>query len=256
MFISDNFYLDGIHCDEIGVSLITLDNDIINRYGLDFDREITQHSEVNSNHIYFNEKDNVKSFVLNICPSIDNYRKWDRNLIDLVYNWVLQDRFMPFISEDDPYLTYYVKPIKIVKYFSSSMEGYLEITFQPLSNYAYNLDVQDVTIEGEKIIKIDNISNIFDEYYYPIIEVENFSDGEDIIIENLSSDSEPMVISGLAKNEKIIIDNSMYVVTNDANENLLCLTNRKWLKLVKGINFIRISGNCNILIKSEFPCFG
>ena len=69
MFISDKFYLDGIHCDEIGVSLITLNNDIINDYGIGFDKNVGLDSVSYNNPIYYNEVDNVEDVILNICPS-------------------------------------------------------------------------------------------------------------------------------------------------------------------------------------------
>ena len=256
MFISDKFYLDGIHCDEIGVSLITLNNDIINDYGIGFDKNVGLDSVSYNNPIYYNEVDNVEDVILNICPSNEYDLTWDNQLIEDVYKWILQDRFMPFISEDDLDLIYYFKPIKITKKFSAFMEGYLEVTFKPLSNYAYKRDLKKSSVVIEKVININNVSNSFEDYYSPVIELENLGSFDDeISITNLTLDSEPMVISGLSKNEKIVIDNAMCTVLDSNNNNILGRSNRKWLKLKKGSNSIKVVGNCNIVIKSEFPCF-
>ena len=64
-----------------------------------------------------------------------------------------------------------------------------------------------------------------------------------------------MIISELSKNEKIVIDNAMCTILDSNNNNILGRSNRKWLKLKKGSNSIKVVGSCNIVIKSEFPCF-
>ncbi|WP_051599154.1 hypothetical protein [Metaclostridioides mangenotii] len=55
-------------------------------------------------------------------------------------------------------------------------------------------------------------------YCFPIFEIENLSN-EDIVIENTSLDSDPLVIRGLDLNEKIYIDNLLYVVQTDEGVN-------------------------------------
>ena len=256
MFISDKFYLDGVHSDEIGVSLITLDTDVINDYGISFSKNVEVDALSSNAHVFYEGGDDLEDIVLYMCPASEGDLTWDNELIEDVYRYLLQDKFMSFISEDDLDLIYYIKPTKITKKFSASMEGYLEVTFKLLSNCAYKRDLKKGLVQPEKRFTIKNISNTFDKFYMPIIEIENLDINKGtIIIENLTLGCEPMLISGLKVGEKIIIDNAMCTVVGINNENKLKCCNRKWIKLCKSDNLIRVSGHCNIVIKSEFPLF-
>ena len=132
-------------------------------------------------------------------------------------------------------------------------EGYLEITFQPFSNYAYMKYNKKITVYDSNSFRINNPS-ASNEVYKPIIKIKTFEDTPDtIIIENETTGCEPFIIQNLNPNEVITVDSLLGTVYNDKNENLLMNCNRKWLNLNRGENKINILGNAEIDIKCQFP---
>ncbi|MBS5788147.1 MAG: hypothetical protein KIC98_09585 [Clostridioides difficile] len=71
-----------------------------------------------------------------------------------------------------------------------------------------------------------------------------------------SLDSEPLVITGLDLNVKIYIDNLLYVVQTEKGVNRFDCCNRNWIKLKKGNNILKLTGNFNITISVKFPIKG
>lgn len=256
MFISEKFYFNNIYCDDMGVMLVTFNDGIINDYGFSYSEEITSDNTYNNNPYYFEDKKNIEDIVLNICltDESNNALTWDDMSLEEVCGWLITDGFKPFISEDNLDLVYYLKAKKISKKLTNDRKGYLEVTFQPYTSYAYKKYTKSIVVEKEKDIDVINYSNL-NKRYRPIIEIENLGDELNLItIENTTIDSvEYFEIHGLLNGEKVIIDNLFYTVLNDEGDNRFSLCNRKWIELARGKNKLKICGNCKVTIKAEYP---
>lgn len=257
MFISEEFWFDGVFSKDMSILLVTTESEIINNYGFIYSKELESDKTLNNNPYYKIGEENVEDITLYFCLANMNGQSyvWDDFTLERIYDWLVQKDFKPFISKDNPELTYYLKAKKVTRKFTKDMKGYLEIVFQPYTNYAYVDFNKPIKVSRPIEIKINNKSNIEDEYCFPVFEIENLGN-EDIVIGNTSLDSEPLVITGLDLNEKIYVDNLLYVVQTDEGLNRFDCCNRNWIKLKKGNNILKLTGNFNITISAKFPIKG
>ena len=170
MFISSKFIFNGIHCDDMNVNLISFDSEIFNKYGFDYSEEITMVKNKRFSSYYLEEQSEADDITLcMVLSDIDNNAMtWDKTTLDSVLDWLIRDDFCSFVSEDDLDLVYYLKVIKVSKYFTYDMKGYIEVTFKPYSNYAYKRVNKTITTDIETDFKFLNRSNV-DYKYNPIL---------------------------------------------------------------------------------------
>ena len=245
-FISENFSFNNISNKDIGVDLVTFDDEFFKEVGLTYSEEISLDGSFSSNPYYSKNEEDTEDIVLNLLR-VDEYgnkKQWDRESIIEVMDWIITDTFKPFVSEDDLDVFYYFKAKRVIKKFTPDMYGYLEVTFKPYTNYAY----YSVVANGNSTIYINNVSNV-DKPYKPIIRVSNIT--QDITIKNESiGDSEAFKLTE-ATND-IIIDCALCTVKDINGNNLFSKCNRKWISLIKGENRISVIGG-NATIFCEFP---
>lgn len=257
MFYSPNFSFDGIDNDMMDVVLVTtINSDVLNTIGTTYIETIKSENTKTNNPYYLLESKGTETLLLEFAyvDLKDNSPLvWDEDKIDEIVAWLYKDSFKPFVSYDNDEITYYLKATKIYKRFDSNMRGMIDVEFQPYTAYGYKYFEKKVICKGEVETKILNESSISSEFYEPIIEVKALEDG-DIKIENLSiEEDEPLVIKGMKKNDVIIIDNFTYTVQNDLGENKFLLVNRNWIRLKKKKNILKITGNCEVVIKCNYP---
>lgn len=254
MFISDKFVFNGIHSDDMGVSLVTFDNNLFNIYGLSYNEEISLNkSGVDMSHFVKGEG-TIEEIELNLVlvDKDNNPLIWDDYSIMEITNWLITDSFVEFISEDNIDLVYYLKTKKIVKNFTMDRQGYLQVILQPFSNLGYIKYDGDFSITNNGEFSITSPSSFKE--YIPIITIKNLGDNLDIItLENEKFPNEVFEISNLDKSEVVTIDGLLGTVYNEYGDNLLMNCNRKWLKLTNGRNKIKVKGNIDINVKCQFP---
>lgn len=254
MFISDKFIFNGIHSDEMGVSLVTFDSNMFNPYGLSYSQEISLSKGGKDMSHFTEESEEIGEIELNIAliDKNDNPVVWDDYTTMDITDWLITDSFVEFISEDNVDLVYYLKTKKIVKNFTKDRQGYLQVTLQPFSNSAYIKYSKRYTFNESGSFIIDCLSTLKD--YKPVIEIKNLDDNLNIItIENETIGGEPFEIRDLDSGETVVVDGLMGTVYNEYKDNLLMKCNRKWLRLTRGENKINVSGNVEIYIRCQFP---
>ena len=249
MFIQPNFTFNGVYSKDIGVSIATFDGGIFNDIGIEYTADISiEHNLIDYNPCYIENFAETNEIELNLLV----YNPLTMKPIDItnsdlenLYDWLITDSFVPFISDDDADLTYYFKTVKIQKVLSFNREGYLRVTFKPYSRYAYRRRIYDAEVNGNKQIEIFNLSK---QIYYPVIEITN--KGDVSTVNNINN----MQITNANKNEIIIIDNLLKLVQNSNEENRFDVCNRKWIGLnPKTNNTIILNGNMSVKIICEFP---
>jgi len=129
------------------------------------------------------------------------------------------------------------------------------------SQYAYGKPRKKILSSdgGEWVeLRIINDSDIIDDYVYPEIVFRQREpvDDNSIIILNSSDRADlqrEFKFDALAINERVIVDNELRLVARHPNSisnsgNLLSKFNLNWLRLVKGVNIlkVRINGECTI----------
>ncbi|WP_461195347.1 phage-like protein (plasmid) [Clostridioides difficile] len=256
IFNSENFYFNGRYNRDNGVILVTMDSDILNNYGLSYSEPLKSEANFNNNPYYFSDESEVETVTVMICL-VDKYNNpevWNDYILEDICRWLTTSEFKEFISEDNIENVYYFKMKKITKKFNHLGYGVLVIEFQPYTNYAYRSFQKVITVKNTREIKLNNVSNV-DEEYAPVIDIESLKEGDITIRNSTISDNEEdnLVISGLRLNEKITIDNLYYTVLNSTGENRFNIVNRKWIRLRRGVNILKFTGNCKVSIKCKYP---
>ena len=244
MFISENFTFNGKSNLDYNVISVEFNVSVLNDIGVMFNRQISK--DDSSCMLTFTVEDgDVEDIVLNLMLINENglEKEWTREDMLRVKNWLIQDDFKPFTSEDNPEDIYYVQCSSIKNKFTFGKYGVLEVTFKVMDHYAYHKYDNTINVNGDLKGIINNPSN---KIYSPIIEVTNKGTLSTI---NKINDME---ITGLNTDETIVIDNLMLTVLNkDVNKFNCC--NRKWIHLSPGENILSLSGNCLVRVLAEFP---
>ena len=231
MFYSGNFIYDNKYSDEYNIHLVSEDGDILNEYGINF----TEDEEITLTFCYANE--------------YDEPLEWDSETLEFVHEWFISDDFKPFVSEDNEDVMYLLKGKSIVKRFTPSFTGLIDVTFETYSRYAYYR--QRNTVNAPTTIKINNPSNL-NKTYKPVLSISEIKSNV-ISLDNISNDSMALVLDNLNTIDEIIVDNEVGVVTDSKDNNLMKHCNRKWLEFQKGSNEIKIDGDCVVTIESLYP---
>lgn len=248
-FLSENFSLNGISSDIMGVILITFDDDVLRDFGNIYKQDLSIDGNLNNKPFYSNSITDGEYITLNLLlVEKDNVTplKWTKESISMISNWVISENFQPFVSEDNLDIVYYLKCTNINKKFTNDMTGYLECTFKLFNNTAYYKSNIVFNVNGFREVDITNVGN---SDYKPIIKVTNNSNSD----ARLSLNNTELILDGLNSNDTIIIDNKMKTVCGLDGRNRLSCCNRKWLSLRQGVNTLQVNGNCSIEVISEFP---
>lgn len=255
MFVSDKFIFNGVHCDDMNISLVSMDSGVVNKYGLDYKGDIVVTKSKETYSFYSSENSECEDITLQMCL-VDKKcipLPWDEDSLNNTLQWLIQDDFCEFISEDNEDVSYYFKAISVSKMFTFNKLGYLEVVFKPFSNCGFKKFNKKISVDGECNVVIDNTSNI-NQKYSPVLEIKNKKDRLNIVgFENLTTKEEEFIVYNLDIDDIVTIDCAMGTVFNQYGDNLLSDCNRRWLKLDRGRNTIKISGHAEITFMCQFP---
>ena len=250
-FLSEKFSLNGIESDDMGVILVTFEDDIIQDFGSIYNQNLIFESNLDNRPFYSNDAKEGEDIILNLLL-LDSDEvtpaTWDGDEVNKIANWLISDNFQPFISEDNVDVVYYIKCTNIVKKFTREMKGYLECTFKLFNNTAYYRSYITFEVDGTKEVYLENPSNLNLDYK-PIIRITNNGSESNTI----SLNSTELIIESLELGNTVVIDNKMKTVNSLDGRNKLFCCNRKWLCLKPGPNRITVTGKCKVEILSEFP---
>ena len=173
-------------------------------------------------------------------------------------NWLFQNEYKPFISEDNPSRIYYCIAVNPTEFTTNgSEEGYFTVDFRCRDGFGWSLpviDEYDLTDIASTPLQITNFSNVLD-YYYPEIEFELKSTNTGVSLVNSSDGGRTFAFSNLTIGESIYVDNQKRVIISDTNSNRFDKFNKNFFRLTKGVNYITVAGKCILRIKMTFPTF-
>ncbi len=248
IFKSDKFIFNGINSEEMGIRLVdSQTRDILNEYSIPFAETIKIENSFNGNPLYTYEYSAPEKVELEFCLANDYGKayEWTQAWEEKIVSWFMQDKFCEFISMDYPDLVYYLKGTKVSRKRDKELKGMMIVEFQPYFKHPIRKLKKSVFSNGE-IEFLLNCDSSYKDLIYPIIKVEPTGKGK-LEIKNLSiADSESLIINDLENEEKLIIDNNIYLVVNDKEQNMFHKVNREWFKFRAGKNKIRITGNAKV----------
>ena len=116
------------------------------------------------------------------------------------------------------------------------------------SIYAYGKSKTiSITGAGEEVsAKVVVTSDVVDDYIYPIVEFSISGQTEGVSISITNEDDivqEAFVFEGIRENERVVVDNELKLIDSDVGGDRLSCFNKKWLKLRKGVNNLKIKIN-------------
>lgn len=235
MFYSDNFTFNNVYSRDHNIYLVTQDTGILNEYGL-----------------YFNKNEDDTNITLSFCYADEhgNPLEWDCETLKTFLDWMITDEYHEFISEDNSEIIYFLQGVEYKKNFTNEFKGLIEITFKALSPFGYKYSKYETNL-NEKTFDMYNYSN-YDNSYKPVITLKNIS-SDNITITNHTTGKTPLEISNLYGETQVYIDNKMGTITGFNGNNLINHSNRSWIELAKGENYLSVEGSCTVLVEAYYP---
>ena len=126
----------------MNVCIATIDNnDLFNTIGVEYSSNIEIENDLIEYSPYFTESSSDTSEIeLDLllynsitmeALSINQYN------MEEIYDWLITDNFVPFISDDNRGIIYYFKVINLSKVLTFDKQGCLRVTFKSYSKYCY-----------------------------------------------------------------------------------------------------------------------
>lgn len=260
-FYGSSFVFDGVPCDDF--ELMMYDMDSASQSSGSFASTVTVVEETLASKwkpIFYGTKFGGKlefDIVFGVNQRrIDEDRYLDRGEIDVIASWLTGVdgyRYLSIVQEDMLYVRYrcYISALEIVEY--GAVPWALKATVTCDSPYAYLYPHEySYDVNGSALISILNESSL-NGYYYPVVEFTR-SSGDKLIIENQTDGGRKFVLEKIpATVTAIRVDNDRRVITNNADLNLYEGCNFKFLRLKRGYNTLKVTGNGGLKIICEFP---
>ena len=256
MFNSKYFIYNGINSIDMGVDLVRIETGMIeSRFGES--RNIIEDYVQNKNKRY-NFGLSKEPLTFSVTISLKE-KEWTTEKKMSLIKWLFQEEYKDFVSTDDLSVVYKCLVVSDSIRFDNSMKlGFATLVFRCDSSHAYTplattvKDFADLT--SPEIFEISNHSNVL-EYYYPEIEFELIDFETDFKIKNLSNNGEIFEFTDLVPQEKVYIDNDNKIIVSSIPDTyrLGNLTDKKFFRLVYGVNQIEVYHPCILSIRSQFP---
>lgn len=181
----------------------------------------------------------------------------DRYDVEAISSWLTGHntrKKLMIIQEDMEPFWYkcFISELKLISYGNIPRAFSCKVSCD--SPFAYTLPIKKTfSVQDSKIVKMFNRSS-YNGYYKPKMEVTIFG-GNNLTIENLSDNGRVFQFSNLLDSGSLVItiDNQNQIITNNMGLNLYPNFNMKFMRLVRGDNKLKITGNANVTFICEFP---
>lgn len=278
---ANSFTYDGENSDSYDLMICWIDDspDISNN-GLrrNFESSNVNHVRLKTSNYDVNYEGNIEFSFYVIKKDNTSFTRHESIAIN---NWLTRSftpKILVFNDYTVPSIHYYAVCTEIEDRFYHNHEA-KKITFKTNSPFGFMHPLERrFIVSGTETFEIYNPSDIVNGNYYPKVMISTSSES-DIVIENISDKkSVTFNLYNLSSNDEgkknILIDNASMKVLDMNNENKLvpCYqlgwdldyssyvsstdTNMDkiyWLRLINGINQIKITGECDITFIFEFP---
>lgn len=187
---------------------------------------------------------------------LDSEKYLDRYELETIAFWLTgHDKYMwlEVEQEDLEYVRYrcIISNLEIVEH--GNIPWALKATVICDSPYAYLYpQVFEYNISGTQTVDFYNESS-HNGYFMPQLEIETSAGGNFTIV-NQSDGNRTFAFKNLPSSvKKIAVDNDRCIISNDQDLNIYPYFNFRFLRLIKGENRLKITGNGVLRIICEFP---
>lgn len=260
-FWGTEFIFDGIPCSEFGLMVYHFGSnsqDDVNFQNGDIveDRIPYRYDALTYGLVQNQSLEYTLVFGANM-ESIDANSSLDRFDVEAVAAWLTgyDTRKWLVISQNDMEPFRYkciISELKLITYGDMPWAFSCKVSCD--SPFAYTLPQEFVyTVNGESQVRLFNRSS-YNGFYRPNMEI-SIRGGDGILIQNLSDKNRMFQFSELPGGRSLIIyiDNKNQVITNNMDLNLYPCFNMKFMRLVRGDNILKISGQAEVKFICEFP---
>lgn len=260
-FWGSEFIFDGISCREFGMMVYSFDSN--RQDDVDF-----QAGEIIEDRLpgrydsltYGLVQNQALEYTLVFGASVDSPKSKegiDRYDIEAISSWLTghnKRKKLMILQEDMEPFWYkcFISELKLITYGNIPWAFSCKVSCD--SPFAYTLPMKKTfSIKGSEVVRMFNRSS-YNGYYMPKMEISVFGEGG-ITIENLSDNGRVFQFHDLPNTSSIVIsiDNQNQVITNNMDLNLYPYFNMKFMRLVRGDNKLKITGDANITFICEFP---
>jgi phage-related protein len=254
--ISTLFEYNGIRSEDMGISIVRKDSGLFPVVYVSPKEILDEYPSRAESPYFYRTKMQQLTFTLTFAPLEDAF---DKDKLYQIGNWLFQNTYKPFISDDNTDKILYCMATSKVDFITNGLnEGYIDVEFKckypyaflPTSIQAFNLSTNTTTTN----IQLGNFSNVND-YYYPEIEITLVDTATSVSLMNLSDGGRITALTGLSTGETIYINNSKKQLISSTGLYKFDSFNLNWLRLVTGQNTIQVTGKCIINVRCNFPVF-
>lgn len=206
-------------------------------------------------YLYKSHRENLEiNLQLMLVDDNDNPKIWTETDIYNVADWLIQDGYKPLVLGGKTGVMYYAHLQNADSLSHYGNGGILPITFATNSPYGWSIpSIETYTVAGTSNIELLNKSNVLS-YYRPTIEIKSTKANGDIKIQNVTLNDAEIVLSDLYLDEVVSIDNERELIYTDKPLALMSgRFNYTFLKLRRGSNTIKVTGDCVITIRHQYP---
>lgn len=165
-----------------------------------------------------------------------------------ILSWLVGRKgFKPLILEDDDNsgFTYYCNFTRAETIWINGLCHGFRLTGTLDSYFARGVPTVAKAAAGTHEIKIQNRSDIVDEYVYPKVE---FTGSSVSIINKTDDPARAFEFTGLDSDEKIVVDNELRTIESSTSDMRLDKFNKNWLRLRRGSNTLSITSEGDVTI--------
>jgi len=237
-----------------GVSIVTTDSNNTERiFGVN--KTIQTQDGIGDAKFYAGEKRNTYSFEVEIMK----LNQWNEVLsmskkeYDKIIGWLMKKGVSKFEVDG---LIHYGSFISGTEFHNPYRQGIIKLTFESICPYAYTPIMTSVMkISGEKIIELENKSNLNDKVYLDIhieklgksgsVEILNIRNGKRFKINNVAVGEVVRILGeGVLEAESL---------TNPTRNMFKSLEYNSFPYIDYGVNRIKIIGDCRVKIEYQLP---
>lgn len=263
--VSNSFIFDGINSDEYNLFICEIDE--TPDYDTGLNRELKTSERTTSKpvqHQYGTQyTDNLEFLVTVVHKDGIEFSRQDTRSINSWLTHSSVPKILHFNNDDSMYVNYYATCTDIEDIVVADHIG-KRITFKCNAPYGFLDKVSNsFSVTTEKVVKIKNDSD--DGIYFPKVTIIPTLGTTQITIQNVT-DSNSVVIK-TTNYTKLILDSSELTVVDESGElvsaydlgwtdtytNSYGSNKIYWLRLLDGLNELKITGSCTFIIECEFP---
>ncbi len=273
-----SFIYNGENSDDYNLTIAWIDSsDIdVSENGLNLSLEKTKNKLSNTTNTYGTQSENI---VINFSVTKKDFTEITRLESIQINEWLTSSstpKFLAFNDNDSYPLHYYGVCTQIEDVIVGGKLVGKELRFETNSPFAFSKKVEKTyDVIDSHVFRINNTSNATNNIIYPKIIL--FTSSPAIVLENVTDKKSVTISTSLITTE---LDGQKYINVDSYNmsvtgkDNRLIpiyklgwnnsyksyvsttndyMTNIYWLRFIKGLNEIKITGNCKITIEYEFP---